>query len=470
MRFSVFLTLPVAILCAWVPEKCFSEAASGGTKVAVVRAPEGEALSSDYEVFAEGKKVDVYTARVLDAPFADKGFDYGGNYSFANFDMDGKVVVKITSKRSLASTVVRPETAKVTHPNDHTLVLTFEKPAKVSVEPDGKKSPLLLFANPFELNRPDSNATGIVYFGPGIHKPTKITLGTGQTLYLAAGAVVKAAVVAHGNDIRIAGRGILDGSDWAWGKGPNGCMVDICGTNIEVSGITIRGAFSWTIVPRNSSHVTVRNVKLCGSRVQNDDGIDPCNSQDVLMTDCFFRTDDDCVALKGLDLAVPNNNVERITIENSVLWCDRARIFLLGHESRAAYMRQINIRNLDVIHFTMTCFLFEPGEDMHLEQVRVQDIRINGEGQREFIRLKPTINQYMHKKTPGHIRDVVFKNTSISGKSGEYLVQLQGADAGHGVQNVHFDNVVILGQPLTRKSKQLEMGDNVRDVSFSGSK
>src|SRR5260221_1857403 len=36
-----------------------------------------------------------------------------------------------------------------------------------------------------------------------------------------------------------------------------------------------------------------------------------------LITDCFIRTDDDCVAFKGLDLSTPNNNVERITVERS---------------------------------------------------------------------------------------------------------------------------------------------------------
>ena len=31
----------------------------------------------------------------------------------------------------------------------------------------------------------------------------------------------------------------------------------------------------------------IRNVKLCNSRVQNDDGVNPCNSQDVLITGLF---------------------------------------------------------------------------------------------------------------------------------------------------------------------------------------
>ena len=35
-------------------------------------APPGEALSEDYQVWADGQQVDVYTARVLDPPFAGK--------------------------------------------------------------------------------------------------------------------------------------------------------------------------------------------------------------------------------------------------------------------------------------------------------------------------------------------------------------------------------------------------------------
>lgn len=67
-------------------------------------------------------------------------------------------------------------------------------------------------------------------------------------------------------------------------------------------------------MPHNSSRVIVRNVKLCGARVYNDDGIDPCDAQDVLVSDCFFRTDDDCVALKGkkFDPSLPDSPVEAV--------------------------------------------------------------------------------------------------------------------------------------------------------------
>src|SRR5262249_50405901 len=160
-----------------------------------------------------------------------------------------------------------------------------------------------------------------VYFGPGVHQPGRIEVGDNQTVYLAGGAVVKGAIVAHGSNIRIQGRGILDGSDYEWRKGPANFTIGITGTNVEVSGITIRGSSHWTLVPNGSRDVTIRNVKICGGRVQNDDGINPCNSQNVHISDCFIRTDDDCVAMKGLDLKRPNNNVENIVVENSTLWC-----------------------------------------------------------------------------------------------------------------------------------------------------
>ena len=57
---------------------CFLGGATHGMEVVTYPVPAGETLSTDYEVWAEGKKVDVYTARVLDPPFAGKQWDFGG--------------------------------------------------------------------------------------------------------------------------------------------------------------------------------------------------------------------------------------------------------------------------------------------------------------------------------------------------------------------------------------------------------
>ncbi len=455
-------TLSIAAVCSLL-------CASAVGEVVTYPAPQGEPLSQEYQVWADGRPVDVYTARVLDPPFAGKRWDFGGPYAFASCDAEGPVAIRVTSTRSLAGAVVRPAASdvKTRLADDHTLVLALPGPRKMSIEPDGKKGPLLLFVNPLEDDAPKPDAPGVIYFGPGVHKPGKIEVAAGQTLYLAGGAVVKGGVIARGEHITIRGRGVLDGSDWPWRKGPTPTVIAIRGNHVTVSGITVRGASHWTIVPRDSRHVTVRNVKLCNGRVQNDDGINPCNSQDVLITDCFIRSDDDCVALKGLDFSGADPNVERITVENSILWCDRARIFLLGHESRARFMRDVTLRNLDVIHFSMTPFLFEPGEQMRLENVTVENVRIHGEGQRELVRLRPVVNRYMRNKVPGSIRNVTFRNVAVTGEPGPYRVQVLGADAEHTVEDVAFDRVKILGKPLAEDSERLQIGEHAARIRFA---
>jgi hypothetical protein len=437
-------------------------------EVVTYPAPAEESLCKDYQVWADGQKVDVYAARVLDPPFADKQWDHGGPYGFANFDVDGPVQITVRSPRSLRQAVIRPADADVQlqHPDDHTLRLTLPGPRKLSIEPDGKRGPLLLFANPPEGDRPDPDAPGVRYFAAGTHRPGKIELTSNQTLYLAGGAVVKGGIVAEGSHIRIMGRGILDGSDWPWRQGPTPHLISIRGSDIEVSGITIRGSSHWTIVPRHSQRVTIRDVKICNSRVQNDDGINPCNSQDVLITDCFIRSDDDCIALKGLDHAAVDSNVERITVENCTLWCDRARIFLLGHESRAERMGDVILRNLDIVHFRMTPFLMEPGEEMLLENVVIEDVRVHGEGQEELMRLRPVVNQYMRKKVPGRIRDVRVVDLTVFGSPGDYFLRLQGANAQHEVRDVVFDDLTILGSEFTADSPRLKVGEHVQGVRF----
>ena len=72
----------------------------------------------------------------------------------------------------------------------------------------------------------------------------------------------------------------------------------------------------------------------------------------------------------------------------------------------------------------------------------------------------------MRKKVPGFIRNVQFKNVTIEGQPGEYLVQLQGADAEHDVQDVTFENVSILGEKLTKESGRVKIGENTKDIRF----
>jgi hypothetical protein len=72
----------------------------------------------------------------------------------------------------------------------------------------------------------------------------------------------------------------------------------------------------------------------------------------------------------------------------------------------------------------------------------------------------------MLRKVPGFIRKVRFRNVTVDGQSGDYLVQIEGADAEHDVRDVTFENVSIMGSKLTEGSSQVRIGDHTESVRF----
>ncbi len=455
----------VAALTTFLLLLSLQAVAANGSKVVTYPVPAGEKLSADYTITVNGRPVDVYHAKTQ---------WHDGKYSFAYFDFSGKITVHIQSMLPLDHLEILPAKYGI-KPRIEKGILTFEtdKPFKISIEPDGQNSPLLLFGNPVEKAPPAKNDPGIIYYGPGIYKPGIINLHTGQTLYIAGGAIVKAAIKAEGNDIRIMGRGILDGSDWGHGAGPLSRMVNFINCkNVSLEGIIIRGAYNWTIVPQASDSITISNIKLCGSRVGNDDGIDPVNCSNVLITDCFLRTDDDCIAIKGLGL--DNNKAdENIRIEHCTFWTDYANVFRIGFESQEAIMKNITVNDIDVIHFMgdrnikeywNKCVVYmQPMDNLPMKNFRFENIRIHGEGQENLFKLMPMKFSWegRERNIPGrYIKNVLFKDITVYGKTNGKLgaIYIAGADKSHPVEGVVFENVIRYGNLLTDNSPEFETG------------
>lgn len=59
------------------------------------------------------------------------------------------------------------------------------------------------------------------------------------------------------------------------------------------------------------------------------------------------------------------------------------------------------------------------------------------------------------------IFNILFKNISLFGAPGKYTIELKGADEKHIVSGVTMNNVSILGNPLTKKSTNLKIGNYV---------
>lgn len=448
--------------------------ARGQDRVVIHPPPKGERLSEDFKVTVGGREVPVYFKADRDEPaYQEDSRRFGkggGDYSFAYFDFEGTAEVRIESNRLRGEVTVRPSSRRIVvrRPSEGVAELTLRQPAKLSIEGADPKDGLILIARPIEREPVTKSDPNTLYFGPGIHRPGVIRLRDNQTLYIAGGAVVKAAVVARGRGITIRGRGILDGSGFRWPNNPAGerGLVNFIECNgVRMLDVIVRDSPCWTIVPMHSRDVLIQGVTICNSSNENDDGIDPCNSQVLRISDCFIRTDDDCVAIKGWSkLRGRNVDIESILVENSTFWCDRARVFLLGHESQARYMRSITVRNCDIIHFAMAPFLVEPANEMTVSGLVFSDIRIQGERQQELIRLRPTELPEYGIPGYGYIDGVQFSNITLDGEGGAYQIQLQGVSNKYLVRNVTFRNVVINGNNLAVNQTYLKKNDHIRDL------
>jgi hypothetical protein len=482
-------------------------------------APQGEPLSPDYTLEVSGHPVPVH-------PIKTQHRD--GKYSAAYFDFSGPATVKIKTSLPLGKLAILPAkyNIKPTVENGQ-VTFTTDKPFNISFEPTGADSPLLLFSNPIEKVPPKPGDPNVIYFGPGSHNSDTglIKLTSNQTLYIAGGAVVHAGIDASGDNIRIMGRGILDGSDWVHNGGPNDYMINATDCrNLLIQDILIKGSYYWTVVPQRCDQVLIQNLRLVGSRVGNDDGIDPCNSSNVTIRNCFLRTDDDSISPKGITRAggeSTSRTCDNILVEDCTFFVDFANAFRIATESSCPAIRNFTARNIDVIHFParnqVSVFLLDPTGSMPMENLTFENIRINGDTNANLVRIQPrqplvgsrpieVPRPNDIKSGPGrrggggrgygefvvipadspYVHNVTFKDIQVYGNPpsasmpttaptrgrgnasppGNGAVVLTGFRAKQDIANITFDNLTRFGIPLTADSPNIRLGNFVTNVQF----
>lgn len=436
-------------------------------------APDAEKISDVYSIRVNGQDVDVYSAQ---SEF------FEGDYYFAYFDFSGSVNVEIASSFPMSETRILPERFGLdAETNEKTVKFTASEPFRISVEPNGRIKPLLLFGNALETDAPDPSASNVVYFGPGVHKTDRIELTDGQTLYLAGGAVVKGCVRAEGKNITICGRGILDGRDYPRFKGPGDYPFHCLNCeNLVVRDVILRDPWSWTAVMWNCSEVLIDGLKICGTRMINDDALDLVNTRNTVVRNCFFRTQDDCIAIKGIDAS--NQPCENILIEDCQFWTDSANIYRIGYECDAEGMRNIVSKRIDALHFSKNfrdtsnywanaIFWLQPNLNMTIEKCCFEDVTVYSDGSRIIMLMaKPMRCHYGPHKTPdpGNLKDCSFKNLNVVGTKGEFegLIFICGDAPQWNVDGLDFENVTYFGEKVNRESPCVEVGSFVENIRF----
>ena len=327
--------------------------------------------------------------------------------------------------------------------DDRTFSFEADNPFRLSFEVEGRVGALHLFAaRPDAL--PDAAQPGVRRFGPGEHRPGTIYLGNDETLVLDEGAVVYGAVRIVGTNVVVCGTGILSGRDYkrfqrldAPGTKPTIGFFGVRNARqVRIRDISIECSCSWTLVIDDSSDVSVDGVKILGSQMINDDGIDIVNSQHVTVSRTFVRTQDDGLALKGMSERKPMPPVSDIVMRDCEIWTDAANPFRFGCESHASAIRGICIEDTDVLRYspyvlpvtnmwTHGVILLQPSNDMPLEGVVFRNVRIRDCGVREGLgemfvlqaapKLSGTFRPKTRYTTVGSVRGVRLENVTLDG-------------------------------------------------------
>jgi len=480
--------------------------------VTVYPAPPGEVLSDDWSVSVNGVAVPVYRVRVSAVPLNQRwpGYqrplDQTELAGAAWWDMSGPVDVEVVSRRAVEGVVVRPRSRGIApEVTGDRIAFTMAEPGPVTVEVNGAHHALHLFGNPPEDTRPNSDDPSVLYFPPGVHDAGRIDLTSGQTVYIAGGAVVYGAIEArNASGVRILGRGVLDTSRCRRThksyqtagptEEPFGCIALSDCDDVTISGVVLRDPSVYTITPTACRGVRISDVRIVGSWRYNTDGIHFYNSEDCTVERCFVRSFDDSIVVNGLPVhrgcACGHLPMRNVTVRDCVIWNDWGRALRVGVANSAPEVTDITFRNCDVIHAADVVIGMEHGGRAAVSDIRFEAIRVEldddapkpvYQSRRDEVFVPNTdfrhrlctiiVEESIYSRDPerGSISDVAFRDIRVSGGETPRSV-IAGYDADHRVENVTFEDLVINGAPVTDAAAgAFTIGDHVRNVRFTAS-
>ncbi|MFO8007086.1 MAG: glycosyl hydrolase family 28 protein [Candidatus Brocadiia bacterium] len=414
-------------------------------RVTVYPAPEGVEPSPDYRLRADGREVFVHHC-----PAA----------SYALLSLTGAAELEVEPSFAFEKVVVRPLSSGITPRMEDGLVgLTLKEPAKLSVELDGDLSrPLFIFADPPDEDAPSPDAPGVRFFEAGrVHEPGLMEPGSGETIYIEGGAVVRGAVLAESaEDVTVRGRGVLDGSAFVQtgrDRGPWLLRFMDC-EGVRVEGIAAVMSPRWTMPCIGCRDVLADGVRII-TRGVGHDGIDFVGCRDATARDCFIRTDDDCVAVKASTYRdqCGGQDVSGIRAEGCVLWDGLPGNALeIGYETRCDRMDDIAFRDCDIIHAEWegyssgAALSIHNGDRATITNVLYEDIRVE-DAQQKLIDLKVTLDRYSRDEERGHVRGATLRNIHVV--DGPFPPSIiQGYDSDHTVEDVTIENLTVRGRPV----------------------
>ena len=424
-------------------------------ELTVYPAPAGVTASSQYQVTVEqaGAGRDSFVYRVLARkPDSNREADT----SWTSFSFAGEVTVRVEKLAGAATgCLVRPRAAGVeTSFAANVCTFTLTRPGNLSVEfePDIHnpiEHPMLVFANPPEVDVPDPADPDVLYLGPGVHDlGAGVPIESGKTIYIAGGAWVNGAFVAAGpvENVTIKGRGVISGLFMDTGNQDDNKdvpgIIDIpyrASKNLLIEGITTVDAPRFNIRAL-ASNTTIHNVKTM-SWWFSTDGLVAGNAS--VIEDSFTKVNDDSIKLHWGDLVVRRN----------VLWqLENGGTFNLSWNI-ADDVHTFHVYDNDVIHAehydfdAQAIFRSRHAGPGHLHRYLFEDIRVENATFRLFYLVLENNKWFDPELGYGEISQLIFRNIHADNVFQNPNV-VRGIDPSHDVHDISLQNVFTSGTCL----------------------
>lgn len=420
------------------------------TRVVTYAAPEGIVPSADTFITVNGNPVFVYETAVNDNRVFEN-YPKLSSAPVAYFDFDGQVEVLITVPGAKTA-VVRPLSLAIRPSVQNGVVrFTLSKPALITVEINGSTQRAIhLFSNTIEKDAPQPGDKNVIFLGPGVHDQPVIRLKSGQTLYIAGGAVLRGKIVAEkAENVRVTGRGIIDGSVFdRWTQLTVPMDFRMC-KNVQVDGVIILDPAGWTLNTFACDGVLIDNVKIISAR-PNGDGITTQSCQNFTARNCFVRSWDDSLVVKNYGNGVSHD----ILFQNITIWTDLAQSCEIGYETKGPEMYNVTFEDITVLHnFHKPVMSIHNSDqayihDIHYKNITVEDAEMGeGDGNNFLIDLTVAESQWSTSAERGRTENISFENICVLG--GKFpSSRIMGYDDTHRVKGVIIKNLVILGKRI----------------------
>ena len=370
-------------------------------------------VCSDYEVYINGERVELNTARVSAYPYnrpwpgKQRQIEQTELINFLSMEADEDFELRIVPKEPSLALRIRPRDLNVYARISANGEIVMRVPANVgqfTVEPYGRNRALHIFVDPVSSYDVDKTAENVLCFGAGEHDVGELFLKDGQTLFIDEGAVVYATLFAlHVDNIKILGRGILDNSrnhakiQYEANIDNNNmevhnavrehCINILDCKNVEIDGITIRDSLVYNVDAMSSEEIHINNVKIIGCWRFNSDGIHFSNCRNCSVTNSFVRTFDDSICIRGFanyeydrflndekeeDLSFV---CENILVKNCVIFNDWGKCLQVGTETFAKEIKNITFEDCKLIHLTGIGLAIWLVDNAHISNVTFRNIQ-----------------------------------------------------------------------------------------------